>query len=275
MERNCRKGPAFTLVELLVVIAIISVLISLLLPALSSIRRQSLNTQCLSNVRQLAHAAIMYANENKGWLPKRSTRAYPIVNLMLTTTNGYNGDSRGMLHRYLPGLKYDPVATAGVPNYLRNDPTPIWYCPHVTVGPSSYGNGWPTTGSTTAAYNYVVGYAYYANPVAIGGYMYWVSTSTWVTPPTKLGKRREPLFGDLAQFSPYYGRWEYVNHVKRAGNNNAPPDSQVEGLNASFTDGSARFYPYNYRYPARYEIEAVIRQSASIRRDAYGPRRER
>jgi prepilin-type N-terminal cleavage/methylation domain-containing protein/prepilin-type processing-associated H-X9-DG protein len=59
----------FSLVELLVVIGIISVLIAILLPALSRARESAKATQCLSNMRQLGTYLVAYANENKGWLP--------------------------------------------------------------------------------------------------------------------------------------------------------------------------------------------------------------
>jgi len=57
---------AFTLIELLVVIAVIAVLMSILVPALKIAREQARGISCLSNQRSLAHAYIMYADDNDG-----------------------------------------------------------------------------------------------------------------------------------------------------------------------------------------------------------------
>jgi prepilin-type N-terminal cleavage/methylation domain-containing protein/prepilin-type processing-associated H-X9-DG protein len=63
-----RKQKGFTLIELLVVIAIIAILLAILLPALHRVREQGRRVVCMSNLKQLSLAWIMYADENDGRL---------------------------------------------------------------------------------------------------------------------------------------------------------------------------------------------------------------
>jgi prepilin-type N-terminal cleavage/methylation domain-containing protein len=65
------RRAGFTLVELLVVIGIIALLVAILLPALHKARETAVRTACASNLRQIHCGVVMYANENRGWLPQR------------------------------------------------------------------------------------------------------------------------------------------------------------------------------------------------------------
>jgi prepilin-type N-terminal cleavage/methylation domain-containing protein/prepilin-type processing-associated H-X9-DG protein len=68
-ERRSSRHGGFTLVELLVVIGIIALLISILVPSLSRARETTQRIACLSNMRQLGMAMIMYTQENRGKFP--------------------------------------------------------------------------------------------------------------------------------------------------------------------------------------------------------------
>jgi len=66
-----KKNNGFTLIELLVVIAIIAILASMLLPALTKARERAKAAACMSNLKQLGIALIIYANDWGGWFPNR------------------------------------------------------------------------------------------------------------------------------------------------------------------------------------------------------------
>jgi prepilin-type N-terminal cleavage/methylation domain-containing protein len=60
-----RQPSGFTIVELLVVISIIGVLVALLMPAISSSRERSRQSQCASHLRQIGQAIYEYLNTHR------------------------------------------------------------------------------------------------------------------------------------------------------------------------------------------------------------------
>ncbi len=64
-----RRKPAFTLVELVSVIAILTLLISILIPSLSSARRTAKAGVCLSRLKSMGNGFVIYRNENEDRFP--------------------------------------------------------------------------------------------------------------------------------------------------------------------------------------------------------------
>src|SRR5256885_14603110 len=76
VRSHMKRRNAFTLVELLVVIGIIAVLIGIILPTLAGARKAAARTACANQLRQVALACQMYANDFKGFIPEYKNYAW-------------------------------------------------------------------------------------------------------------------------------------------------------------------------------------------------------
>ena len=71
---RARRYCAFTLIELLVVIAIITVLMGVMMPALSRVKEQGKEAVCRNNLKQIGMGASMYADDWGLLVPRGAAR---------------------------------------------------------------------------------------------------------------------------------------------------------------------------------------------------------
>ncbi|HEX7010055.1 MAG TPA: prepilin-type N-terminal cleavage/methylation domain-containing protein [Phycisphaeraceae bacterium] len=118
-RRKRRQG--FTLIELMVVISIIALLISILLPALQSARRNARTVYCASNSRQIGAAMRMYADDHRGYLP-------PFAYDTTTVSANEKWWTRLLADgQYLPDGQRRPMDPAFGPYFVDG----VWRCPEV------------------------------------------------------------------------------------------------------------------------------------------------
>jgi prepilin-type N-terminal cleavage/methylation domain-containing protein/prepilin-type processing-associated H-X9-DG protein len=142
-----RKG--FTLIELLVVIAIIAILAAILFPVFARARAKAQAATCLSNVKQLTLASIMYASDYDEKLP-----------ITEYTIGTYNYGIFGRFdNSIVPGYINDTTAPndptyAEIMPYMKN--SQIFVCPADSkpARKLSYSaNGWLTSWTTSQITN--------------------------------------------------------------------------------------------------------------------------
>ena len=132
-----RGRTGFTLVEVLIVLALITLLAALLYPAISRVRDEARCTACASNLRQMAAAALVYANEHGGQFPWAYRRVAGYRSWSWDFRIAASGEVQ-------PGLLWEGVSSGGANRVLQ--------CPAYLNGASN-APGDPYTG-----YNYNTSY---------------------------------------------------------------------------------------------------------------------
>jgi prepilin-type N-terminal cleavage/methylation domain-containing protein/prepilin-type processing-associated H-X9-DG protein len=127
------KARGFTLVELLVVIGIIALLMSILLPALSSARRQAATVKCAAALKEIGNTFQLYAIDNKGMFPPSqllpgSGKTYN-VNGTDYPNSGYGAYWFNFLAKYITKTKVGLEATNGDATGQARAKSLFWNCP--------------------------------------------------------------------------------------------------------------------------------------------------
>jgi prepilin-type N-terminal cleavage/methylation domain-containing protein/prepilin-type processing-associated H-X9-DG protein len=117
-----RNRRAFTLIELLVVIAIIAILAAILFPVFAQAREKARSISCLSNLKQMGTAAMMYVQDYDE-----------------TYMCGWGQPTGETLWRWVLQPYIQKSGAAGVYNGSGTTGASILVCPSTRIGITSYG----------------------------------------------------------------------------------------------------------------------------------------
>lgn len=144
-------GSPFTLVELLIVIAIVSILSSILFPALSKVKAKAQSILCMGNQRQIGMAMTQYSCDGGDY--------YPAATIVADAANGLQIYWYALIGPYING-QYNPQYTQ-YGTMPRQQWMSVYTCQPVDV---------KSSGNTYWPYNcqFSYGYVYCQNSAANG-----------------------------------------------------------------------------------------------------------
>ncbi|MCP4260909.1 MAG: prepilin-type N-terminal cleavage/methylation domain-containing protein [Planctomycetes bacterium] len=235
-----KPKKAFTLIELLVVIAIVAVLMAILFPALKRAREQGRRAVCLSNLKQLALAWTMYADENDDKIVNGEAAGGGNGRADTPTSGRHKGEKWWVggdcgdfwSGEHLPmEIQIGAIQNGALYPYTKNEK--LYRCPTgvrgemrtYTIGDSM--NGIPRSG--THIDNRV--------GVRVGKTVLWIKNRTEISSP---GPAYRIVFLDEGRITPDSYATHYVNQRWW----DPPFVRHGDGTNVSFADGHSAYWKY-------------------------------
>jgi prepilin-type N-terminal cleavage/methylation domain-containing protein/prepilin-type processing-associated H-X9-DG protein len=218
-----KLGRAFTLIELLVVIAIIAILAALLLPALAAAKKRAQTINCVSNLKQLGVAQMLYVSENQETFP-------------------YSGDNFWLMSLLdLPNL-LNP--------YISTNNRACFRCPADTGAGFNYrfAAQWgPQNGKSASNIPFACSYYYY---LCFYGDLSPPENGNMPNDPIP-HKTSEVTYASQRVIQPCFASRNETGSLFFFDQN--PPSGEPahgdSGINFLFVDGHAQFTPYNNCQP--------------------------
>lgn len=231
------RHSGFTLIELLVVISIISLLVAILLPALSAARESARSVQCLSNQRQIVIAQSSYVADEDGYLPPAITNR-----IVAAGTQQDTWAHRLALNGYLPD------GTGG--SIISQVDTPLFDC--------------PSRESVPLRLDYVVPYRIFGLDTKTNGEPRPTQIDAIPSPTVAIGTA-EGLSGSINR-APYFWRfWTGFN----LGQSFAMPHADGH-TRLGFLDGHVSVLQYFGRYATYTEVYDGVRDETLYANQWYG-----
>jgi prepilin-type N-terminal cleavage/methylation domain-containing protein len=211
--RQQRGRRAFTLVELLVVMGIIAVLVAILLPVVSRVRRSSTNTVCAARLRTIAQACSAYLIDYKRYPQNYTNDLHKMV-----FPHDQQSRTLNQLSVYLD--RFPEITNATNVSQLP----PTVQCPWAEM--SDLGNGDRRVIGNGDTYWYT-GYAYYAQLEDDPNYRetsppYTMHPQQGVVlkrnrNADRKGTRRGVLYGDAVVYFAPFDMWNYTHYTSGRG----------------------------------------------------------
>lgn len=229
-DRRRRPG-GFTLIELLVVVAIISVLLAILLPAISRAKMVAKRLACQGNLRQIACAWNLYLGDSEG-------RFYQGVNANLDYGGWQGLRTQGEDPYPRPLNRYVGLS----PALVTEDEARVFCCPADRGGVAGYA-------VHTKVYRYL-GTSYQTNILMIGQSQVLTLSDTFMTLHEEINRRlpylklhqvynpaRVLLIGDYA----WINQWKPIPHPRQDWKELAEWHQRTDCYNMAFLDGHVSF----------------------------------